>query len=50
MSLSSYLGYYGSFYVKESLLASWQAANNWSMYSERFVGLTDAEIVELDGQ
>lgn len=50
MSISTYLGHFGSFFVKESLLADWQAANNWSVYSERFVGLTDAEIAELDGQ
>ena len=47
LSLSSYLGYFGSIYVRQSLLASWQTATVWTLYSSRFVGLTDAEIEAL---
>ena len=36
---SSYLGYFASIYVPNSLLASYKAATNWSYYSERFVGI-----------
>lgn len=39
MSLSSYLGYFGSIYVPTSLLASYKAATNWSAFSDRFVGV-----------
>ncbi len=47
MSASSWIGYWGSIFVKESLLASFQAATNWSLYSARMVGLTDAQIEAL---
>lgn len=39
LSLSSYLGYYGSIYVPASLLASYQTARYWSQYSSRMVGI-----------
>lgn len=39
LSLSSYLGYYGSIYVPASLLASYQTAQYWSQYSSRMVGI-----------
>lgn len=40
-------GVHGSIFVKESLLASFKAATNWSVYSARMVGLTDAQIAAL---
>lgn len=39
LSLSSYLGYFGSIYVPASLLASYQTAQYWSQYSSRMVGI-----------
>lgn len=39
MSLSSYLGYFGSIYVPASLLASYKTATNWAAYSSRMVGI-----------
>jgi hypothetical protein len=39
LSLSSYLGYYGSIYVPASLLASYKTAQYWSQYSSRMVGI-----------
>lgn len=36
---SFYLGYYGSIYVKSSLLTSFKNATNWSYFSNRFVGI-----------
>lgn len=45
---STYLGYYGSIYVRESLLASWQTKANISIYADRMVGLTDEQIAALD--
>lgn len=39
MSLSTYLGYFGSIYVPSSLLFNYQTAKNWSVYSSRFVGV-----------
>ena len=39
MSLSSYLGYFGSIYVPASLLASYQSATNWAEFSDRLVGV-----------
>lgn len=44
---STYLGYYGSIYVPESLYSSYIAATNWVAYSERFVSVTDAEKEQL---
>ncbi len=41
-------GVYGSIYVRASLLTEWQAAKNWTVYSSRFVGLTDEEIAALE--
>jgi hypothetical protein len=35
---------YGSIYVAESLYNSYITATNWSLYSSRFVSLTDAQI------
>ena len=40
-------GVNGSIYVKESLYSNWIAANNWSVYSARFVSLTDEQIEAL---
>ena len=40
---SSYLGYYGSIYVRQSLLESYKAATNWAFYSDRIVGVADEE-------
>lgn len=48
LSMSSYLGYYGSIYVKQSLVESFKTAIGWSFYSSRFVGLTDEQIAALD--
>lgn len=39
MSLSSYLGHFGSIYVPSSLLSSYQAATNWAAFSARMVGV-----------
>ena len=39
ISSSSYLGYFGSIYVPNSLLANYKTATNWSLYSDRFVGV-----------
>ena len=47
MSASSWIGHWGSIFVKESLLASFQAATNWSTWKNRMVGLTDAQIAAL---
>lgn len=44
---STYLGYYGSIYVRSSLLASYKAATNWAQVSDRIVGLTDEEINQI---
>ena len=41
-------GVYGSIFVKESMLTSFQTAENWSIYSSRIVGLTNAQIEELE--
>ena len=37
---STYLGYYGSFYVPESLLASYLGDANWATWSSRFAVIT----------
>ena len=47
MSNSTYLGYFGSIYVKESLATAFKSATNWAQYSSRIVGLTDAQISAL---
>ena len=47
MMNSTYTGTYGSIYVPASLLTAYQAAENWSYFSSRFVGLTDEEIAAL---
>ena len=39
ISLSSYLGYFGSIYVPTSLLTSYKSALYWSAYSSRIVGI-----------
>lgn len=36
---STYLGYFGSIYVPQSLLATYKAANVWSRISDRIVGI-----------
>ena len=40
MSLSSYLGYFGSIYVPESLVNAYKTATNWSVYSARITAYT----------
>ena len=40
-------GVYGSIYVRKSLLFSFKLSSGWSVYSSRFVGLTDEEIANL---
>lgn len=47
MSNSSYLGHYGSIYVRASLVEKFKSAYNWSHYSSRIVGLTDEEIQDV---
>lgn len=37
-------GVYGSIFVPESLYSTYIASTNWSVYSNRFVSLTDAQI------
>lgn len=46
---SSYAGQFGSIYVPASLLSAYQTASNWSYFSGRFVGLTNEEILALEG-
>lgn len=48
LSASTYLGYYGSIFVRESMLSKFIANTSWKTYSARFVGLTDDEIAALD--
>lgn len=45
---STYLGYFGSIYVRASLADSFKRATYWTTYSSRIVGLTDEEIAALD--
>lgn len=47
IALSSYLGYFGSIFVPESLVDAYKSSSRWSNYSDRIVGLTDAEIAAL---
>lgn len=47
LSDSTYLGYYGSIYVPESLYSSYITATNWAAYSERFVSVTEAEMEQI---
>ena len=49
MSASSWIGTWGSIFVRESLLSAFQTAANWGTWSDRMVGLTDAAIAALDG-
>ena len=39
MGQSSWLGHYGSIYVPQSLLATYQSATNWTSLSARLVGV-----------
>ena len=48
MSDSTYIGTFGSIYVRASLLESYKTAAIWSAYSARMVGLTDEEIAALN--
>ncbi len=41
MSLSSYLGYFGSIYVPASLVDTYKSATNWSAYSARITSYTE---------
>jgi hypothetical protein len=38
---SSYLGYYGSIYVPDSLVSTYQTATYWSAYSDRITGISN---------
>lgn len=46
---SASAGRYGSIYVPASMLTTYQTAYLWSWFSNRFVGLTDAELATLRG-
>lgn len=39
ITVSTYLGYFGSIYVPSSLLASYKTVTNWATYSNRMVGI-----------
>jgi len=39
MSSTSYLGYYGSIYVRASLASLYKITSGWSWYSDRIVGI-----------
>lgn len=41
MSVSSYLGYFGSIYVPASYVQSYKRASGWSYYSSRITSITD---------
>ena len=41
MSDSSYLGYYGSIYVPDSLVESYKSATNWVTYADRITGISN---------
>lgn len=43
MSLSSYLGYFGSIYVLEKDLSWFQTATNWAVYTSRMTTFTPTE-------
>lgn len=43
-------GVHGSIFVRASLYQDWITKANWSVYSSRFVSLTDEEIEALDAQ
>lgn len=47
MVASTYIGHFGSIYVRSSLLSAWKSKAGWSVYSARMVGLTDAQIEAL---
>lgn len=47
MSLSSYLGEFGSIYVRASMYSAYITATYWSNYAARFVSLTDEQIAAL---
>ena len=40
-------GVYGSIFVRASLLSSWKTTSYWTLFSDRFVGLTDEQIAAL---
>lgn len=40
---SSYLGYFGSIYVRSEYVSTYKAAQNWSIYSDRITTLSDPE-------
>lgn len=49
-NVTSYVGdIHGSIFVPSSLYASYIAATNWITYSDRFVSMTDQEILALRG-
>lgn len=41
MSLSSYLGYFGSIYVPASLVSAYKTATNWSYYSDKITSYVE---------
>ena len=44
---SSYLGYYGSIYVRASLVSYYKKSPMWSAYKNRFIGLTQQELDDI---
>lgn len=48
MSVSSYLGYYGSIFVPESLVDAYRSASGWAFYSSRITAYNDGspDVVE----
>lgn len=47
LAISTYIGRFGSIFVKQSMLDSFKTAQYWSSMSARMVGLTDEEIAAL---
>lgn len=48
LSVSTLTGEFGSFFVRESMLATYRTSGSWSYFADRFVGLTDEEIAALE--
>lgn len=41
MSISTYLGHFGSIFVPESLVSNYKGANNWSAYADRITAYVE---------
>ena len=41
MSLSSYLGYFGSIYVPDEYVDTYKVSTNWTVYSDRITGISN---------